>query len=59
MDLMFGLPQKNLNLDTDLDDTMPDKVNITKNDISRAFRKTFKNKKSNKLVCQTFISQIA
>ena len=59
MDLMFGLPQKNLNLDTDLDDTMPTKDNITKSDISRAFRKTFKNKKSNKLVCQTFISQIA
>ena len=59
MDLMFGLPQKNLNLDTDLDDTMPEKDNITKSDISRAFRKTFKNKKSNKIVCQTFISQIA
>jgi hypothetical protein len=54
-DLFFGLPQSSLGIDADLkiDD------DASKREISNAFRKMFKNKKTNKFVLSTFVEQIA
>jgi hypothetical protein len=54
-DLMFGIPQAGLNADSELnvDD------NAKKAEVSKAFRKMFKGKKTNKLVLSTFVGQIA
>jgi len=54
-DLFFGLQQSSLSVDADLkieDDA-------SKREISNAFRKMFKGKKTNKFVLQTFVEQIA
>ena len=54
-DLFFGLPQSSLSVDADLkieDDA-------SKREISTAFRKMFKGKRTNKFVLQTFVEQIA
>ena len=54
-DLFFGLPQSSLGIDADLkvDD------DASKREIGNAFRKMFKNKKTNKFVLSTFVEQIA
>jgi hypothetical protein len=54
-DLMFGIPQAGLNADSELnvDD------HAKKAEVSKAFRKMFKGKKTNKLVLSTFVGQIA
>jgi len=54
-DLMFGIPQSGVNTDTDLN------VNegAKKGDVSKAFRKMFKGKKTNKFVLQQFANQIS
>jgi len=54
-DLFFGLQQSSLSVDADL------KVedDASKREISNAFRKMFKGKKTNKFVLQTFVKQIA
>ena len=54
-DLMFGIPQSGLNVDSDLN--VDDDAN--KAAVSKAFRKMFKGKKTNKLVLGTFVGQIA
>ena len=54
-DLMFGIPQNGLNVDTDLNVSDDAK----KSDVSKAFRKMFKNKRTNKFVLQQFADQIA
>lgn len=54
-DLMFGIPQSGLNVDSDLN--VDDHAN--KAAVSKAFRKMFKGKKTNKLVLGTFVGQIA
>jgi hypothetical protein len=53
--MMFGIPQAGLNADSELnvDD------NAKKAEVSKAFRKMFKGKKTNKLVLSTFVGQIA
>jgi len=54
-DLFFGLQQSSLSVDANLkvDD------DASKREISTAFRKMFKGKKTNKFVLQTFVEQIA
>ena len=54
-DLFFGLQQSSLSVDADL------KVedDASKREISNAFRKMFKGKKTNKFVLSTFVEQIA
>ena len=54
-DLMFGIPQSGLTVDTDLNVSDDAK----KADVSKAFRKMFKNKRTNKFVLQQFADQIA
>ena len=54
-DMMFGIPQAGLNADSDLNVDNSAK----KADVSKAFRKMFKNKKTNKFVLQQFANQIA
>tara|TARA_E500000318_G_scaffold58490_1_gene54192 strand:- start:1849 stop:3978 length:2130 start_codon:yes stop_codon:yes gene_type:complete len=54
-DLFFGLPQTSLSQDSEL--TVED--DASKRQVSAAFRKMFKNKKSNKFVLSTFVDQIA
>ena len=55
-DLFFGLPQSSLDTNANLDDISDD---ASKREVAAAFKKMFKNKKSNKFVLQTFVEQIA
>ena len=54
-DLMFGIPQSGLNVDSDLNVS----EDASKREVSSAFRKMFKGKKTNKFVLQQFANQIA
>lgn len=54
-DLFFGLPQTSL--DTNANMEVGD--DASKREVATAFRKMFKNKKTNKFVLQTFVEQIA
>jgi ribosomal protein L23 len=54
-DMMFGIPQSGLNVDSDLNVS----EDASKREVSSAFRKMFKGKKTNKFVLQQFANQIA
>ena len=54
-DRFFMIPQQHLSVDSDLEV----KENATKGEVSRAFRKMFKNKKTNKFMLSEFAKVIA
>tara|TARA_Y100001963_G_scaffold157664_1_gene254505 strand:- start:1359 stop:3554 length:2196 start_codon:yes stop_codon:yes gene_type:complete len=56
-DKFFIIPQKDLNVNSDLLDDVED--GSSKRQVSSAFRKMFKNKKTNKFILQSFAKQIA